>query len=172
MNVTTSDKKRVCNTVYVNKQDNRKTFKKQLDAIAELAPNDSAFVKRSNGEWQLAVVIETSTSNVHNDKYIKFLFDIHGHTKVIPSNKWMKLIRLVRFPARSSITLDEPQGRSPIETQSSTGPSWHTNSVSLKEHHEQLVQLKRKKSNDAHQQAFISAFTSIGHSPRSAKHIT
>ena len=69
------------------------TFK-ALDAIAHLEPNDFAFVKRSTGTWQLAIVMETSDTYVYSDKYIKFLLDGRGHTKTIPAQQWVDMIRL------------------------------------------------------------------------------
>ena len=69
------------------------TFK-ALDAIARLEPNDFAFVKRSTGTWQLAIVMEISDTYVYSDKYIKFLLDGRGHTKTIPAQQWVDMIRL------------------------------------------------------------------------------
>ena len=67
---------------------------RNLDDIAQLAPNDVAYVKRSTGKWQYAIVMETS--NDRENMYIKFLLDNEGHTKVIPATKWAALIRLKR----------------------------------------------------------------------------
>lgn len=64
-----------------------------LDAIGYLSPNDIAYIKRSNGEWQPAVVIETSVGE-DAERRIKFLLDNKGRTKTISAPMWTHLIRL------------------------------------------------------------------------------
>ena len=54
---------------------------KDLEVIGRLAPNDIAYIKRSTGGWQLAVVIEILSSG--EKMCIKFLLDSAGHTKTI-----------------------------------------------------------------------------------------
>lgn len=67
---------------------------KDLEVIGRLAPNDIAYIKRSTGGWQLAVVIEILSSG--EKMCIKFLLDSAGHTKTIPAEKWARMIRLDR----------------------------------------------------------------------------
>jgi hypothetical protein len=134
-----------------------KTFK-ALDEIAQLAPNDFAFVKRTSGEWQPAVVVAVSPTYVYEEKWIKFLLDIDGHTKTIPASKWTKLIRLVHFP----VTPMDPEGSFPSLKQTSTAQD-----ASICK--DQEPKFKRSASNDTHQRAFMSALASIDLSPRSAK---
>ena len=75
-------------------QQNLTQIFQRLDHIAQLAPYDGAYIKRSDGGWQYAIVMETS--NDPEKMFIKFLLDDVGHTKVIPATKWAALVRLER----------------------------------------------------------------------------
>ena len=75
-------------------QQNLTQIFQRLDHTAQLAPYDGAYIKRSDGGWQYAIVMETS--NDPEKMFIKFLLDDVGHTKVIPATKWAALVRLER----------------------------------------------------------------------------
>lgn len=140
-----------------------KTFN-ALNEISLLAPKDFAFVKRTSGEWQPAVVVAVSPTHAYEKKWIKFLLDIDGHTKTIPACKWTKLIRLVHFPATR--TPVDPDGALPTLRQTSTksapkGKLPFKQNTSIREDH-------KFQSSDNHQRAFMSALASI-ESPRSTK---
>ena len=151
-----------------NKQQLLRTFK-SLDEIAQLTPNDFAFVKRTSGEWQLAVVVEVSKTHVYKDKYIKFLFDMHGHVKTIPAHQWTKFIRLVRFPSNPVVPIDPEGIVAARQTSSDVGDTSALKPDLCSEQDKGRNQIQRCASNDIHQRAFMSALSSIDHSPRSAR---
>jgi hypothetical protein len=140
-----------------------KTFN-ALNEIAQLAPKDFAFVKRTSGEWQPAVVVAVSPTHAYEKKWIKFLLDIDGHTKTIPACKWTKLICLVHFPA----TPVDPDGALPTLRQIGT-KSAPKGKLPFKQTEDSSTRKDHKfQTNDNHQRAFMSALASID-SPRSTK---
>ena len=164
-----------------------RTFK-ELNAIARLEPNDFAFVKRSTGEWQLAVVMEVSDTYVYRDKYIKFLLDGGGHTKRIPAQRWTDMIRLEIIVSRRIEPIETCKSRCQKTLKSLTfnineqlTKGTLDDKVSLDvtracgvkqevaKHAIKQVDRCASTENNSHQRAFKSALTSINHGSRSAR---
>ena len=81
----------------IGKEEHMRTFKgrnTKFYAIGQLRRNDFAFVRRSNGQWQYSMVVETYAVD-SEERYIKFLIDTSGLTKTVPSYKWSEFIRLL-----------------------------------------------------------------------------
>jgi hypothetical protein len=130
---------------------------------------DFAFVNRSNGEWQLSVVVETSTTDVLEDMYIKFLLDDKGHTKTIPSHQWTKLIRLCSTRASSQDLTGQVKKQTYKRSVSWAGFSEKDVNVgkSLVEAAQPIrydLNDQRLVSLESHQRAFLSALASIDRS--------
>jgi hypothetical protein len=85
----------------------------KLHAIQQLAINDFAFVRRSDGKWNYSIVVDivsvaNDESGENQQQYIKFLVDsTEGQTKTIPMHKWVKFIRIVKKPQRRVSWNDE-----------------------------------------------------------------
>ncbi|KAL7479272.1 hypothetical protein ACHAW6_005013 [Cyclotella cf. meneghiniana] len=146
----------------------------RISDIAQLTDKDFALVKRSNGEWQLSIVVETSKTDVLEDMYIKFLLDDKGHTKTVPFHQWTKLIRLVRRPQDFSTRTSSQDLTDQIKNQAyKRSVSWAGFSdndchvgISFVEAAQPIrydLKDKRRVSLQSHQRAFLSALASIDH---------
>ncbi|KAL7463088.1 hypothetical protein ACHAXS_003467 [Conticribra weissflogii] len=96
-------------TIDVNVEANEESAKFATSLLRQF---DACFVKRSDGRWSYAILVERYLNEEEVEKSsLTFVVDESGSTKTISWHKWGQYVRLVREPIEGSVLFNKLKAR-------------------------------------------------------------